>query len=220
MLFYVKQHAQTAVLTMIGLLLLSNAWAGLRNIPLGDSVWLDLPTVIAVIMGLALSASIDGMIYLGNWVVGFRPFLNAFDASFGKLFAQVSIPAIFTGGMLAALGEETFFRGILQAEWGLLPVAVIFALAHAGRGLNLLTAWALIEGLLFGWLYQTTGNLFVPMVVHGFHDTAGMFFGRFLYKRFIPPADTLYDWVHKLTTSTAPAAPAPGPTNSTPQADE
>jgi CAAX protease family protein len=199
MLFYVKQHARIAAPVMIGLILVSNLWANVRGIDLGQSFSLDLLSIILAALGLALSASIDTTIYLVNWIIGFRPFLSAFDASFGRIFAKVSIPAIITGGLLAGLGEETFFRGILLHEWGLLLSAIVFALAHAGRGLNLLTGWALIEGLLFGWLYQVSGNLLVPMIVHAMHDAVGMFVGRYLYGRYLPPAATLFDWLRDIS---------------------
>jgi membrane protease YdiL (CAAX protease family) len=207
MLFYAKQHARIAAPVMIGLILAANLWANVRGIDLGQAFRLDLLSVILAALGLVLSASIDTTIYLLNWIIGFRPFLNAFDASFGKIYAKVGFPAIITGGLLAALGEETFFRGILFHEWGLLLSALVFAAAHAGRGLNLLTGWAFIEGLLFGWLYQVSGNLFVPMVVHGIHDAVGMFVGRYLYGRYLPPAPTLFDWLHSI--SQPPNRPVP-----------
>ena len=37
-------------------------------------------------------------------------------------------------------------------------MALLFALAHAGRGLTLFTVWAFVEGLVFGALYQISGN--------------------------------------------------------------
>ncbi|MEP7198393.1 MAG: CPBP family intramembrane glutamic endopeptidase [Chloroflexota bacterium] len=208
MLFYAKQHARSAVLVMIGLMLVSNLWASARNIALGDMLWLDLPGLLAGLLGIMFVVSLDSIIYMVNWFVGFHPFLDRFDSAITKLFGSLSPFAPFAGGLLAALGEETFFRGILQNEFGLVPTAILFALAHIGRGFNLFAVWALLEGLIFGWLYQLTGNLFVPMLAHGVHDTAGMFMGRYLYKRSMPPAPTLFDWLAQLNQ---PAARLPAP---------
>ena len=47
----------------------------------------------------------------------------------------------------------------------------------------------------FGWLYAVSGNLLVPMLVHGAHDLFGMIFARYLYARIVPPAPTLFDWL-------------------------
>ena len=155
MLFLAKQHARTAVLVMLGLLVVSNAWAGVRGIALNDALTPDLASVVFIALGLTLSASIDSVIFLASWIIGFHPFLDSFKTGYSRLFGHVSLAAIFAGGLLAALGEETFFRGILQREWGILPAAVLFALAHVGRGLKLFTVWALLEGLGV-WLALST----------------------------------------------------------------
>lgn len=221
MLFYAKQHTRVAVLVMLGLLLISNVWAGLRGILLGDMLKFNLQSIFVMLLGFVYVMSQDSLIYLVNWFVGFRPFLRAFDEAIEQLFGRIRLPAIVAGGLLAALGEETFFRGILQHEIGLVPAALLFALAHVGRGsMNLFAAWGILEGLLFGWLYQLTGNLLVPMVVHGLHDSVAMFIARYLYRRVLPPADTLFDWLHTLNqpfsqfASTYPvitqATPSPG----------
>ncbi|MBI5877517.1 MAG: CPBP family intramembrane metalloprotease [Chloroflexi bacterium] len=209
MLFYAKQRAPIALLSMLALLVVSNLWATLRGIDLSESILFNVQSLIALLAGGLLLASLDGTILMVNWMIGVHPFLRAFDRGFTLLFGRISFMAVISGGLLAALGEETFFRGILQNEIGWIPAALIFALAHVGRGLNLFALWAVIEGLVFGWLYQLTGNLLVPMIVHGLHDAAGMLFARYFYKRPIPPAETLFDWMHMLSGVPARAvAPA------------
>jgi membrane protease YdiL (CAAX protease family) len=206
MLFYAKQRAPLALVTMLALMVVSNLWATLRGIDLGGAIFVDVRSLIALLAGGLLVVSIDGVIFLVNWMIGFHPFLRAFDRGFSLLFGRISFPAVLAGGLLAGLGEETFFRGILQNEIGLIPAALIFALAHVGRGgFNLFALWAVIEGLVLGWLYQLTGNLLVPMIVHGLHDAGGMLFARYFYKRPFPPAETLFDWMHALSG----ARPAP-----------
>ncbi len=199
MLFYAKQRAPLAILTMLALMVISNLWATFRGMDLTGFIFVDMRSLIALAAGGALVVSLDGVIFLVNWMIGFHPFLRAFDRGFTLLFARISFPAVIAGGVLAALGEETFFRGVLQHEIGWVPAALIFALAHVGRGFNLFALWAVIEGLVFGYLYQLTGNLLVPMVVHGLHDAGGMLFARYFYKRPIPPAETLFDWMHTLS---------------------
>ena len=199
MLFLAKLNARVALLVMLALLIVSNLWAGARGFALGDALTVDVLSLVYVALGLTFSASLDSVIYIVAWIVGFSPFLNSFKAGYTRLFAHVGLPAIVAGGLLAGLGEETFFRGVLQRELGILPVALLFALAHAGRGLTLFTIWAFVEGLVFGALYQISGNLLVPMLVHGIHDSAGMFFGRYIFGRYLPPAPTLADWLRALS---------------------
>ncbi len=77
---------------------------------------------------------------------------------------------------LAGIGEEGLFRGILQSELAavlspfpaIAAAAVLFGLLHA-----LTPAYAVIAGLLgiyLGWLHYATGNVVVPVVVHGLYD--------------------------------------------------
>ncbi len=216
MLFYAKQRAPLAIVTMLAFLVVSNLWATLRGIDLASAIFVDVRSLIALLAGGALIVSLDGTIFLVNWMIGFHPFLRAFDRGFTVLFGRISFGAVLAGGLLAGLGEETFFRGILQSEIGWIPAALLFALAHVGRGgFNLFALWAVIEGLVLGWLYQLTGNLLVPIIVHGLHDAGGMLFARYFYKRPFPPAETLFDWMHALSGT----ARAPAPAQIAPAAD-
>ena len=80
--------------------------------------------------------------------------------------------AITVFGIVGPIGEEVFFRGVLQtklAEWGLSPgksicvAAAIFSLIHFqfyGFFPRLLL------GVLFGYLFLWSGNIWVPIVAH------------------------------------------------------
>ena len=56
MLFYVKQHARIAAPVMIGLILVSNLWANVRGIDLGQAFSFDLLSMILAALGLGRSA--------------------------------------------------------------------------------------------------------------------------------------------------------------------
>jgi uncharacterized protein len=100
--------------------------------------------------------------------------------------------------LIAGVGEEVLFRGVLQAalvEWtgdvlphspawavvgdwiGLVAVAILFGMAHAlNFGYALLAA---LIGLYLGWLWLATDNLTVPIVAHAVYDfVALMYFLR------------------------------------------
>jgi membrane protease YdiL (CAAX protease family) len=91
--------------------------------------------------------------------------------------------------LLAGIGEELLFRGLLQsglAEWSgsflphthagahlgdwmaVLAAALIFGALHA---VNLAYAvLATLMGIYLGWLFLATGNLAVPIIAHGLYD--------------------------------------------------
>ncbi|MEJ7841846.1 MAG: CPBP family intramembrane glutamic endopeptidase [Rubrobacter sp.] len=77
--------------------------------------------------------------------------------------------AIFSG-----VGEEVFFRGAVQQEFGILIASVAFGLAHVGpdRRYLLWSAWAVLAGLVFGLLFEATGGLLAPVVAHAAHNAA------------------------------------------------
>lgn len=77
---------------------------------------------------------------------------------------------------IAALGEEMFFRGLIQAlisdRFGLLPglmaSGLLFGVLHAMTPLYAVIATA--AGFYLGWLFHATGSLWTPIMTHGFYD--------------------------------------------------
>ncbi len=92
------------------------------------------------------------------------------------LFRGVSRGGIMLVALAAGIGEELLFRGVIQAglenllgPWGGLIIAsLLFGLVHAmTRSYFIVTT---IIGFYLGLLYQWTGNLLVPMLVHFLYD--------------------------------------------------
>jgi membrane protease YdiL (CAAX protease family) len=87
-----------------------------------------------------------------------------------------SIPELLAGilviGVFAGVGEEMFFRGLIQPKmqeylrsphWGIWVTAIIFSAIHA-QFFGFLPRMFL--GALFGYLYHYTGSLFYPILGH------------------------------------------------------
>ena len=68
----------------------------------------------------------------------------------------------------SSVGEEMFFRGALLPAIGLWGSSAIFALLHIGPKARHLpwTASSFAVGLLFGAMFQWTGDLTGPVVAH------------------------------------------------------
>jgi len=77
---------------------------------------------------------------------------------------------------LAGLGEELFFRGLLQLGFSsithvwlaVLLTSLIFGLAHAITPTYFFLAF--IISLYLGFLFVLTGNLLVPIAIHALYD--------------------------------------------------
>jgi membrane protease YdiL (CAAX protease family) len=87
-----------------------------------------------------------------------------------------SIPELLAGilviGVLAGVGEELFFRGLIQPKmqgyfrsphWGIWVTAIVFSAIHV-QFYGFLPR--LFLGALFGYLYHYTGSLFYPILGH------------------------------------------------------
>jgi membrane protease YdiL (CAAX protease family) len=87
----------------------------------------------------------------------------------GADFGSLILVAVFSG-----VGEETFFRGAVQQEFGIVVASLLFGLVHVGpdRRYLLWTLWAVLAGFLFGGLYDLTGGLLAPILAHTAHNAA------------------------------------------------
>ncbi len=76
--------------------------------------------------------------------------------------------------LLSGVGEEVFFRGAVQPQFGLVTASVAFGLVHIGPDRRYLvwTLWAIFAGFLFGFLYEVTGGILASAVAHSMHNAA------------------------------------------------
>ena len=82
--------------------------------------------------------------------------------------------------VLSGISEELFFRGVLQAEIGIIGASLLFGLLHP---LNVsYVIWATSVGCAFGLLYQATGSLLPPMIAHGTYNFAALVYLRYWYQ--------------------------------------
>lgn len=87
------------------------------------------------------------------------------------LFFNLVIIAILPG-----IGEELIFRGIIQKQIGLMlrnPIVAIWISAIIFSAIHLQFEGFLprmVLGIVLGYLYHWTGNLWVPMLAHAFNN--------------------------------------------------
>ncbi len=106
--------------------------------------------------------------------------LRDVDETLVPLFADRSYFTLAFISILAGLGEEALFRGVLQTTladlinpWAaLVATSTLFGLAHL-----ITPTYALMAGLIglyLGVLSMTSGNLLVVIVVHALYDFAAL----------------------------------------------
>ncbi len=153
-----------------GLLVVAAAlWSGLRGFPLdffGDSVPLGL-----LLGALTAVLSVSSGLLLYRLV----PVLRQIADELGpRLVEGASTQNLVLVSIFSGVGEEVFFRGAVQQEFGLLVASLLFGVVHVGpdRRYLLWSVWAVVAGLIFGLLYEFTGGLLAPILAHAGHNAA------------------------------------------------
>jgi membrane protease YdiL (CAAX protease family) len=93
-----------------------------------------------------------------------------------ELFTNAKLPELATIAILAGVGEELLFRGVVQTgigqltnpAVGLVAGSVVFGALHAVSRLYFILATLI--GLYLGWLLLEFGDLTVPIVAHALYD--------------------------------------------------
>ena len=136
-------------------------------------------TMIGVVAALALGVINHALLTRArsSWIV------NGVRAVYHEVLVPVfgALPPIAIGviGLAAGLGEELFFRGLLQPTLGWVAASVLFGLAHTGsRGMLPFAAWAAIMGGALGGLAIVTSGLTAPVVAHGVYDVMALAYIR------------------------------------------
>ena len=168
-----------AILFEGGLVVLAVALGWLFGFPPADLIQWRWQ---AVALGAAASVPLVLLLVAGDWV----PFLRLasleriIDKLLVPLFRRCTILEFAIISLLAGLGEEMLFRGLLQEGlsrwWGgdigpwlaLVVASLLFGIMHAVTPAYALLATAI--GLFLGWLWIETGNLLVPITTHAVYD--------------------------------------------------
>jgi membrane protease YdiL (CAAX protease family) len=143
-------------------------WNGLRgrDFPVGDSIPFSL--------SLGLLAAV-GTVALGLAVYRLVPVMRRMAEELAPaLVDRMRTSDLVLISVFSGVGEEMFFRGAVQPEFGLTVAALAFGLVHVGPDRRYLvwTVWAILAGFLFGFLYRFSGGLLAPVVAHSLHNAA------------------------------------------------
>lgn len=146
---------------------------------LGLSPWAELRASTATLL-TAVLATVPLAVLLAAFAAVPTGWFREVEALVGPLvemlFRGRGIGAVVVLSALAGLGEELLFRGVLQAwlagvsgPWSAVVLGgLAFGLAHYLSPAYFVLATCM--GLYLGALYQLTGNLLLPVLVHALYD--------------------------------------------------
>lgn len=120
-----------------------------------------------------IGIGVGGLIVISEFVlIRFLP-RDAFDdGGINRLlFAERPWWHILLIALMAAIGEELLFRGVLQSWLGVWGSALLFALVHTRYWKKwVLIIFVVAVGLLFGWMVEWTGYLAPAIIAHAVVD--------------------------------------------------
>ena len=175
-----------AVLFEGGLIVLAWGLGLLLDTPFGEQTFVTAPAI-----GLGIAATMPLFLSLyatirSSWPVLVR-LRRVIEEQVVPLFAGCTVWGIAAISILAGVGEEALFRGVIQTNFtgamgvvpALLVTSVLFGLVHFVTSTYAVMAG--IIGLYLGMISIWSGNLLVPMVVHALYDfVALMYLARYM----------------------------------------
>ncbi|MBC6367167.1 CPBP family intramembrane glutamic endopeptidase [Algoriphagus sp. AK58] len=174
------------------------AWIIIRFIEKADLHWdIQNSRVNGKNLGLVLGMTLAGMFFNGllvywNAQLDLPDSMSSLENWMKEMETQLmeltkfltdfqSIPELLTGilviGVFAGIGEEMFFRGLIQpkmqgyfksAHWGIWITAIVFSAIHV-QFYGFLPRVFL--GALFGYMYHYSGSLIYPILAHIFNNS-------------------------------------------------
>ncbi len=146
----------------------------------------DQGEITALALGQAVAATFPPAVLLA-WLVrsrlsGVRRLMAVVDETLVPFLSRLQVADFALIALLAGVGEEGLFRGLLQGGLARVmppPAALIAAAALFGLLHFITPAYAVLAAVLggyLGWLYLATGNVVVPMAVHALYDFIALFY--------------------------------------------
>jgi len=102
-----------------------------------------------------------------------------------KWLGNAGPAALAALAIMAGIGEELLFRGVLQGGlenplgtwWALLIASLLFGLAHALTPAYFVLAT--LMGVYLGLIYVWTSNLLIVIVIHALYDWLALLYYRY-----------------------------------------
>jgi hypothetical protein len=168
-----------AVLVEAGLVLLALFLAWLLDVPLVEQLPADGRSFAAAVGRGLLAALAMVALFFGLYHAPqqeFRRLRGQVEWLVGELFPAGNVAQFALVALLAGVGEELLFRGVLQTTisgWttpiaGLVLCSLLFGLAHSLSRLYFLLATLI--GFFLGAMVMQTNDLVGPIVAHAVYD--------------------------------------------------
>ncbi|MFW7377575.1 MAG: CPBP family intramembrane glutamic endopeptidase [Oligoflexus sp.] len=102
-----------------------------------------------------------------------------------RFMGRLPLWVSFYIAIISSVAKEILFRGAIQPAVGLFITSLLFGLLHLSpaNGISSWSMWAVVAGLLFGWMYEETQSLWPPLFAHVLVNSYSMLRFRLGYRR-------------------------------------
>jgi membrane protease YdiL (CAAX protease family) len=132
--------------------------------------WLVLPSPINHLYSVGIGLAFGGLVAFSTRIFVTRfGWARNLHRELRPVARDLSSSGILAVASFSALGEELWFRGLLQPWAGLIAQALVFGIVHSqlrGPSRWAWVSWATIMGLAFGAIFALTGSLAGPIAAH------------------------------------------------------
>ena len=117
------------------------------------------------LLGVVVGGLVVGVSYVLTALTGWG---DRLARELARTIGHLSVPDALLMAAASGFAEELLCRGALQPRVGLMVASVLFGAMHFAprRELYPWTGFAVVIGLVFGWMFEWTGILVAPMVAH------------------------------------------------------
>ncbi len=165
-----------------GLALIFFIWAQFRGVPFSV-----IPTWQEASYGVLYSLPLFALNYALFGPLSYRAKIlrscyDFKDRVVRPIAVELDVPSSLTVSICAGVGEELFFRGLMQVEFGIIAASVAFSLLHFGTAVRKYFFIAFLYaciGVYFGLLADLYGSLWIPIIAHATYDFLALLYLRY-----------------------------------------
>jgi membrane protease YdiL (CAAX protease family) len=179
-------RTSTVVYGLMSALGLAIVFWGHKNLTRILSLPLAAPIEVLRLLGIGLLGGGVLMVasyFFEDWFSSYRDL----KAVMTRLLGPCSVAMVLYLAAISAFAEELLFRGAIQPFAGLALTSVLFGLLHMGGDgrISAWSVWAVLAGLLLGWMYDETASLWPPVAAHFTVNAAALLGFRRAYRNYV-----------------------------------
>lgn len=128
-----------------------------------------------LVIGVILAFAGYGYYFMAKKIKPLYPAVELFETVLAPIFRRFGFAEIIILSLVSSFCEETFFRGVLYPNIGIVLSSIGFGLLHLPHPRYWIYAvWAACSGALFAYLFSISGTLVLPITAHAVNNVVGM----------------------------------------------